>query len=1222
MFITQLKHIVLYFSFTIDFSFVSIRKILSSGFTMKLKRLEIAGFKSFRDKIVLDFSLDVSAIVGPNGCGKSNITDAIRWVMGEQRVKVLRGRKMDDVIFNGSEGSGPVGMAEVSMILSNENQNLRSQYADCSEVCVSRKLFRDGESEYSINRVPCRLLDVREFFMDTGIGARSYSFIEQNSIATLIEAGPGERRQFIEEAAGISKYKSRKDAAVRKMEATKQNLLRLQDITREVKGQLNALSKQAKRAEEYRDLKNEFKDTELTLALQTFSSLFEKEKNVEGVMAAHSSEEISLRAKLDKIESALEELKMELLAAEKSISIKQENLYELRNSVAVKEQSVEFNKGRMSDIAARTNKNFNEIESLEERLKNTAAEIDSLLSSTAYEGTRIQSVARDVDRKQSQLDEVKTEEEKLKKSLDASKSEYFEAVTKKSNLKTIIMQWEKQTAELRRRDEKDLIEFQDYEAKKKNILDRLDVLRSHLRSDEELQLELNTQKNTFSAEIEELEDEIRSLDENIQKLKEDIGRKATRLASLKEFHDGYQWCSEGTKNIMSVAGKSGNGKTIGDGLKGLVADFIDVPREYETAIEAVLGERLQYVVVKSQEDGADAIDYLRVNSLGRGSFVPFEVRHSNAVFQNYEHLKNADRLIEKVRVRDEYRTIIEYLLGDVLLIQNLKHGIALWRQNGFVGTFVTPDGDIINPNGVLTGGSNSSNEKSLLRNKREMTELNEALAALEYSLREKNRRRADAVQLLAEREAGLDSCVADLHTLEIDINGRRKDCERYESEMSLIDQRMKIITFNRDNLDLEKSDILENIERTSKDLAAIEQQEMQLNEIMTDGHKKSQDLRIKLDEAEKELTAGKILLASIEEKNKAAIAAIDKLKTARDVMSKEIADKRKEMDSYGIEKETLRNRISDDEEALRISYDELSVMEDELVKMRETYQQDQSSLTGLDTQSREIKKELDAQIKDINTLELEKKEVSLQANNLNDAMLSKYNVELKTLVQEFEPLNEEAADALCEKLRKYREKLETFGEVNLLALNEYDEIKQRHDFLIGQLDDVNESLSSLQRTITRINKISRARFSEAFKAVNEHFQIVFARIFRGGKANLRLTDENDLLETGVEIDIQIAGKKAQNISLLSGGEKSLAAIALVFAIILHRPSPFLVLDEVDAALDDANVSLFNELIRDISAKSQIIMVTHNKKAMEAADHLFGVSMQHDGISSLVSVSLN
>ncbi|MBN1380665.1 MAG: chromosome segregation protein SMC [Deltaproteobacteria bacterium] len=1189
---------------------------------MRLKKLEIVGFKSFRDKVVLDFSHNISSIVGPNGCGKSNITDSIRWVMGEQRVKLLRGKKMDDVIFGGTQEVPPVGMAEVIMTLMNDGRDFPGPYAEFSEVTISRKLFRDGESEYAINKVPCRLIDVREFFMDTGVGTRSYSFVEQNSIANLIEAGPSERRQFIEEAAGISKYKSRKDAAVRKMEATKQNLIRLQDITREVKSQLNALSRQAKRAEEYRDLKKEIKEGELALALQKFSELLEKKQELDNARQALKTEEIQIRTKLEEDEAALESLKIELLDDEKSNAENQERLYSIKNAISIKEQSIEFIKGKLDDMATRKHQNAAEMDVLHIRLTGILKEMEALKQAGADNEETISALVNAVAKSQKIVDHQKQADMALHRDMDMKKGEYIDIVTRKSNVKNLMLQLERQIEETKRREDKDVRELDDCEHKLASVLALLDGLKTQMDIDRETLGTLSEKKRALSADIEDMEDELRTLNDHILEIKETISKKSARLASLKEFHEGYQWCNDGTKSIMSMVSKAGGNGLNRSGFVGLTADFIDVPREFETAVEAVLGEKLQYIIVKSQEDGADAIDYLRVHSLGRGSFVPFDVRQTLTGRMDFEHLRETERLIEKVNVHDEYKSIVDYLLGDVLLIKDLKEGIVLWRRNGFLGTFVTRDGDIINPSGVLTGGSSGSSEKGLLRNKREITETQEAVEKLGQNLREQIQRKTDVSAGLSEREAELDDCISELHELEIQINSGKKDCERYEDEKNLIEQRMKIIAFNRDNLKYEQAELIEKIDKAAQELRAFEAQEKVVNDDVAAIQEQWASLRGVLEESERTLTADKVRLASLEEKRKANAAALEKLFADQIALSKEIEEKKLATGTFEENTVALSRQVAEDQAALEHLYRDYDEAEVVLGEKKNKYSEKQQRLNALDAENREVKKSLDDKLKEINSLELEQHDVNLQVDNLYTGIYNRYYVDLYVAVKEFEKLEQGLIDEIYTKLKRSRDYIENFGEVNLMALNEYEQIKERHAFLTEQLADVNTSLNSLQRTISKINKISRTRFLETFNAVNAYFQDVFARVFRGGKGYLRLTDETDLLETGVEIDIQIAGKRTQNISLLSGGEKSLAAIALIFAIILHRPSPFLVLDEVDAALDDANVSLFNDLIKDIAARSQILMVTHNKKTMEVADHLFGITMQKDGISSLVSVNLN
>jgi chromosome segregation protein len=654
---------------------------------------------------------------------------------------------------------------------------------------------------------------------------------------------------------------------------------------------------------------------------------------------------------------------------------------------------------------------------------------------------------------------------------------------------------------------------------------------------------------------------------------------------------------------------------------GLVADVLDVPKDYETAVEAVLGEKLQYIVVKSQKDGVKAIDYLKSSSLGRGSFVPLEVRNQ-VLSSEAEHLKGAVRLIDMVNVHQGFEKIADYLLGDVLLIQNLVSGISLWERNGFRGTFVTSEGDVINPHGVLTGGSRTNGEKSLLRIKREIAELEDEVNQLNALLEEEAEKKKEAASLVQQWEEELLQLRSEIRDLELRVNGMRKDVERYESEIKGIEQRIKIIDFSCDNLQSEEESTLEEINKMKEAIVSSESEEEKINHAISSLQEKWDTLRVKVEEQEECLTREKIHLASLEEKRNADLKAIDRLEADRTNTVREIDVRMKDLMQSENEVEDITNQISTEQDLLeRLSSDHEDI-EGVLSEMKRSQQEREYLLRNRETDLREVKKALDQLVKESSDLEMEYRELSFQMDSLRKGIEGKYYMDLEALVPEFQRLDEPDIKELSSKLDKNRQFVENFGEVNLLALSEYEQLKERFDFLTGQVSDLNASMDALQRTITKINNESRKRFAETFEAVNKCFREVFTRIFPGGKGELRLTDSEDLLETGVDIDILIPGKRAQSISLLSGGEKSLAAIALIFAILLYRPVPFVVLDEVDAALDDANISLFNNLVKDISADSQIIMVTHNKRTMEVAEYLFGVTMQKQGISTMVSVALN
>ena len=1191
---------------------------------MKLKKLEITGFKSFREKVILDVADGITGVVGPNGCGKSNIVDAIRWVMGEQRVKMLRGKKMDDVIFNGSDEAPPVGMAEVSIALIADQERFPGVYAECSEVMVSRRIFRDAESEYAINRIPCRLLDVREFFMGTGVGTRTYSLVEQNSVATLVEAKPEERRQFIEEAAGISKYKSRKESAVRKMEQTKQNMLRVSDIIREVKSQLNAISRQAKKAEQYKVLKNSVKEAEMTLALQTCADLSKEIQCHEKTMEEIHSRDMALKTKFQACEASLDQLKVEMLENEEQLSHTQEALYNIRNTISIQEQGIEHARQKTADLSTMKERDLAEVSLIRSRHEDTLKELNDLKAMAGASEDRIRELKQILAEKQQQVEDLKTVQRSLYRELDEQKIACVDLAAEKAKLRNMIASLTKGIEDIRHRNERDIREIGEHSKRRDDLQKILEKLRVELLADEE-KFSTQTEKATLASnEYDRAKDNLQAIDEEISGIKEETGSKSSRLLSLKEFQERYEGCHDGVKSLMAAKHDDELEGLSHDVFYGLVADHIDVPKEYETAVEAVLGEKLQYIIVKKQEDGLKAINYLKNYSLGRGSFVPLEVRNHglNDPYQDHGHLKDAVRLIDQVHVSEDFKGIADYLLGDVLLISSLPSGITLWKQNGFRGTFVTPDGDIINPHGVLTGGNGTGGEKSLLRNKREITELEAELSHLADRLREEmeNKKKVSALILEWAEESRL--LKSEIHHLELQITGKRKDLERFDDELKRIEQRIKILDFSRENLNNEENDALAKTEEIQQQLASYESREKILNEQIVLLQERWELLRTDLEQQEALLTGEKVTLASLEEKREAHLNTLTRLDQTLIQLASEIDAKVNDVGACDHQIQELTQKITEDQGSLSHLYTEFTNIEGSLTNGKNLQAEKETSSKGLEAEIREVKKILDEVDKENNALEMAKREVHFKMDSLRNHIQTKYDVDFESLRNVFTGIDESEKELLVSKLDRDRQSLDQFGEVNLLALSEYEELKKRFEFLTAQAADLNNSIETLQKTISRINTISRNRFAETFEMVNDCFKQVFTKIFPGGKGELRLTDEADMLETGVDIDIQIPGKKAQNISLLSGGEKSLAAIALIFAILLYRPTPFLVLDEVDAALDDANIVLFNRLVKDISEKSQVIMVTHNKQTMEVASHLFGVTMQKHGISSMVSVNLS
>ncbi len=1182
---------------------------------MNLKRLEISGFKSFRDKVVLDFASGVTAIVGPNGCGKSNVVDALRWAMGEQRVKALRGKKMDDVVFNGSQDAAPVSMAEVTMTLSANGQSFIGPYAEMAEVSITRRVVRDGDSEYYINRAPCRLLDIKEFFMGTGVGVRTYSLVEQGSVATMVEAKPEDRRLFIEDAAGVSKYKSRKDAAVRKMEATKVNVQRLNDIIKEVRSQLNAISRQAKRAEQYKEIKQRMREVDITLTLHNYAELLEKGSSLQAVRDEMQNHDAGMRANLDVRESLLEEMKAKLLENDEIINRGQQEQYEVKNSINIKEKNIEFSRRQISDASDRKQKDTADIDTMQARKADLLREIENLRENAARAEGRIAALKAEHDEGRQKIQELLDADKELNSQLEEKKILYIDVVTEKAKLKNMISSLTKSIDDLKRREERENREIEEDKKRLTELISKLQAIKEALSRDEEEFINLQDRKESTADEVEKTKTDLQAIEERIAEIKEESSVKTSRLNSLREFQEAYKWSNDGIKEIIEQQDSR-------DKFYGVVADHINVPREYEAAVEAVLGDKLQYVVVKSQEDGVKAIDYLKNGQLGRGSFMPVELRSHAAEAYSADHLMEAEPLLHKVNCHEDFQQIADCLLGDVLITPTIASGISLWKKNGFRGTFVTPEGDTISPHGVLTGGSGSAVEKSLLSTKREIAELEKDLALLIPDLATQSDQRKRLVSLIAQWEEELSQIKNRIHKLEIDVNSRKKDCERFNDEEVRLKQTIAALEFNHQNIKAEQAEAEEKLRTISAEALGKEEEEKTLTDVISLFNAQREQSRAAIDEQERQITGKKVLLASQEEKKEADLRTMLRLQNDISSIENEVQIKNEEIVACEKQLALLAQTIEAEQVALGELYRNLAVNEAALAEKQAGKNREDEQLKTQENEIREVKRKLDDLRNQINEIEIKCREIVLHGDNLKAAVAEKHNVALEDMLGDFNRIEEERLAELRSILENDKQKIDNFGEVNLLALNEYEELNSRYQFLSTQISDLNESLNSLERTITRINKISRSRFAETFAAVNACFKEVFAHVFPGGHGELLLTDENDLLETGVDIAIQIPGKRAQNVTLLSGGEKSLAAIALIFAILMYRPSPFLVLDEVDAALDDANTNLFNRLIKDVAGKSQVVMITHNKSTMEVADSLFGVTMQKQGISSLVSVNLN
>ena len=931
-----------------------------------------------------------------------------------------------------------------------------------------------------------------------------------------------------------------------------------------------------------------------------------------------NADEISSRAKLQEIEAAIEDIRADLNDHEENRL--QEELYHLKNDINIKEQQISFSKKKLTDLGERSQKNEAEVSILRQRREATAGEIETLKHLVTESLESVEYLKQEIMSCQEITDAERSRERQTHLALEDKKGRQITLASEHARLNNSMISLEKGIEDYQKRTERDNQEINENNLKLQSIEEILDKLNADLQEDFSTLEMAEERERVVRNDLDSAKNNLKATDATISTLKDDAGKKSARLSSLREFQDGLEWCNEGARSILKANQEA---HLACSGIYGLVADHINVPREYETAVEAVLGDRLQYLVVKEAEDGIKAIDYLKNSEAGRGSFVPLEVRNNARGLDSIAHLDGVVKLIDVIHVQNDFRSIADYLLGDALLISNLPTGIALWRRNGFSGTMVTPDGDLISPHGVLTGGNGGNGGSAgLLKNKREIIELQLDIERLEKTLDGEIAARSRIEANIGDWDNELQDIRSEMRDLEIRINSKKKDIERYENEVKWVDQRLNVLLFSRDNLAKEEEEAKEKIASIKRDLLVNEQSGAEIVAEISALSQMWEGSRSRLEGMEKDLTDRRIRLAAIEEKSNADVKSLARLTSDTATIASEIDSRIIDSENCQQEMLELTGRISADEETVRNSYVAYEQIEGRLSAERELKSGKQSQIAELDGQGRSLKNNLETILKQTNDLQMQLHKTTLTIEALRKDIQDKYFIDLATMLADFNRLEETDRAALAQKLEANRKAVEEFGEVNLLAIEEYETLRQRFDFLTAQVTDLNVSLEALQRTITRINRISRQRFAETFEAVNQCFKEAFPKLFPNGKGELRLTESEDLLEAGVDVIVHIPGKKTQSLTLLSGGEKSMVAVALIFAIILYRPTPFLILDEVDAALDDANISLFNNLIKDIAASSQIVLITHNKRTMEIADNLFGVTMEKQGISTVVSVNLN
>lgn len=1204
---------------------------------MKLKKLEISGFKSFGDKASIEFPHGVCAIVGPNGCGKSNIVDALRWVMGEQSVKQLRGKSMEDVIFSGANGKPPVNLAEVTLTLHNDNGSAPEELKDYTEIALTRRLYRSGESAYLLNRQPCRLKDIHNVFLGSGMGSKSYSVIQQGSIGAIIDAGPEELRYFLEEASGTTRFKARKTEALRKVQSTHQNLLRVSDIISEIQRQMNGLKRQARKAERYKRYRQRMRELDERLSLHRYARMSLQYEESQTLLQELKDTDSDHSAKLRKIDSAVEEIKLQRWQKNEAISEQKTRKFELTRSIDRAENDLQHLQGDTQRLSTEIRELTQLHENLEDKCRKMEAEIREADSERCRWEKEITGVKQTLDEVQQSCKSVKTRKEAADAELDSAKSEMMDLLAREARFRNVQQNVSANKENLQRRRKRVDEEVAAAGHKADAGRRKEQEARRHLADLQQRLAAVRQALETVRRQHEEKRQALVGQVKAVQTLEMEKANCRSQYAALKKMEENFEWYRDGVRAIMqSERFGGGNGAADETGadagrkkeIIGLLADLIEPEPEYQIAVESALGESLQYILVDEPETGVRAIDFLQTDGKGRSGFVPV-----SAVLTAGEDRRAVPpgnhRLMQHVAVKAGYEKIAEAFLGHVVVAETLTEALHAYRANGDRLTIVTRRGDILSRQGVMIGGS-PEKLSGILAKKQEIKSLQQQLAAVENRLQDA-RRQQEALEAGARRlESSLQQRIEECDILKDEETTAEKELYRVSEELKHAERQREIAELEQEQLLGEESDIDDEIARTRATLAELADSIDTAKKKVADRTTRVEEAAAEMEHDHQKLVDLKLELTALNARLENSRGTLRRLKEFQEDDRRRLEQTATDIERKAGKLETAETTAADRSRQLTEMYAQLKQIEANLEISESDYQAIDSRLQESDRQMAALKNQREKIQEKVRMLELEQTQRHAHRENLAKRLEEQYNlpfVEYAETLREIRSEIETAAEPiplepLEQKLEQLRKKIAGIGEVNLGAIHEYDEMKTRHEFLCAQRDDLHQAIEDLQRVIKKINRITQQRFLETFEQVNTKLQEVFPRLFEGGSAKLILTDPDNPLESGVEYLVTPPGKKLTRMSLLSGGEKAMAAIAFVFSMFLIRPASFCLMDEIDAPLDEANVYRFNNLLKIIGEKSQIVLVTHNKKSMEFADVLFGITMEHKGISKVVSVNLN
>lgn len=1179
---------------------------------MYLKRIEMQGFKSFADKTVLEFKPGITTVIGPNGSGKSNISDAIRWVLGEQSMKSLRGAKSEDIIFAGTQARKSLGFAEVSIVIDNNDNKLPIEY---SEVTVTRKIYRSGETGYFINKVPCRLKDILELFMDTGIGKDGYSIIGQGKIDEILSNKSEDRRHIFEEAAGIVKYRTRKQESEKKLEQTKLNLLRINDILAEIEANIEPLKLQSDKAKQFLDLREELKSIEVGLFIYNINTYKEKLEQLVKDEDIITSQKEAEDSKMEALQASKEELRQVV----DNITAQIENM-----------QNIGF------ESSNKIEKINSEIGISNERIQNNSANKQRLEAEILEVKNRIEELKEEQKQKLEKKTNLTSNKEKFEKELAEKEAELAE-LSKKLSAKELEIEGKKQivqdnidkkyelAAEINTQD----VNYENLEKRKKQLKNEIDSVISELDSTRYGKNEIS--KGFYDIEskrniaVEKLEKSVQAKEQNMQKLKqyEDEISKLTYTQRMKQARHQFlietEKEKEGyNKTVKSLLVACDKDSSLNKGIHGVLANLISVEKEYETAIEMCLGQALQNVVTSTEQDAKKMIEYLRTNSLGRASFLPI----ASVQGKKLDKLTKMDGVIgiasDLVKCKKEYEQIILSLLGRTVVVEDMDTAIALAKKDKYSFRIVTLKGDIISSSGSISGGSVQTKTVNILGRSREIEDLEKELKKLEKQIADKTAEKEEYASSIGDSIEQTAKLEKELQEIEIVYATEKQKMVAVEENITRLENRLAKLKEEVTQTEKQKEENRLLKEQKEAEIQELTQQIEELNKVIEEFALNNKDNQKYIDDLNFDITNLKISVTSFDESESSIEEMVERI--SQDIKNNEQSIENKNQNILAITEENTKleqtiteynNQIEQIKQEVTNSGTKVEELKQERIakneKLVNTENEIQSQFSTLESLKEQIIK-----------LDVKKTKLEQDLQQVVESLWNEYELTPNSTEEYQKPNNVATAQKQVNSLRN---KIKDLGSINIDSIEEYKKTKERYDFMSEQRLDLENTASKLRKIIGDMTTTMQNQFKEKFELINKNFNEVFTELFNGGKAELILENEENILECGIDIRVQPPGKKLQNMMLLSGGEKAFTAIALLFAILKINPAPFCILDEIEAALDDVNVYRFAEYLKKFCKQTQFLVITHRKGTMEAGDSVYGVTMEENGISKLLSIKL-